>query len=391
VSSIDLGLALRLTRGANPSSMPDILAKAAADFGATDLVVYLIDFGQTALEAMPDRSAHADAPETEQLATTMAGRAFTDQKVVTADRANGVRVWIPVVEGSDHTGVIALTLSSVDERRLEACAELGILAGYLIAAHARCTDLYNLYRRRRRMSLAASMQWDLLPPLVLKAENVSVAGLLEPAYDIGGDCFDYALNGSHLDFAMIDAMGHGLTAARIASLAMCSYRHDRREAQSLEAMHTNLSSLISTQYADGSFATGVLARIDLDSGVLTWTNAGHPLPLLIRQGQVIGELKCAPTPPWGVGRRPPTVATDALEPGDCVLIYTDGITEARTATGDFFGVDRLVDFVNRHASDLLRPEEMLRQLVASVRDHQGFDDLRDDATALMLCWSGSAA
>ena len=60
------------------------------------------------------------------------------------------------------------------------------------------TDLYNLDRRRRRMSVAASMQWDLLPPLVLKAENVAVAGLVEPAYDVGGDCFDCAVNGEFL-------------------------------------------------------------------------------------------------------------------------------------------------------------------------------------------------
>ena len=219
VSLIDFPLALRVARGANPSSMPEVLATAAAGFGATDVVVYLVDFGQTVLEPMPDRAAHAEMPVSESLAATMAGRAFTEQQVLTADRDNGIRIWVPIVEGSDHTGVVAFTVPAVDDRVLDACEELGILAGYLIAAHARCTDLYNLYRRRHRMSLAASMQWDLLPPLVLKAEGVAVAGLVEPAYDIGGDCFDYAVNGAFLDFAIIDAMGHGLGSARIASLA----------------------------------------------------------------------------------------------------------------------------------------------------------------------------
>jgi serine phosphatase RsbU (regulator of sigma subunit) len=172
-------------------------------------------------------------------------------------------------------------------------------------------------------------------------------------------------------------------------LAMGCYRHDRREGQALDAMHAKLGSLIETHYDDGSFATGVMARIELDSGALTWTNAGHPLPLLIRQGRVIGELRCPPTPPWGVAGRKPTVATEQLEPGDCILIYTDGITEARTADGDFFGVERLTDFMNRHASESLRPEQMLRQLVASVREHQGFDALGDDATALIVRWDGS--
>ncbi len=390
MSSIDFGRALREARDANPAAMPDILARSATEFGATDLVVYLVDFSKTVLEPMPDRSLHADAPGTETLATTMAGRAFIDQQIVTADRDGGVRVWIPIVEGSDHTGVIALSLQSMDDGLLAACVELGIMAGYLIAVHARCTDVYNLYRRRRSMSLAASMQWDILPPLVLTAGGVSVAGLLEPAYDIGGDCFDYAVNGSFLDFAIMDAVGRGLGAARIASLAISSYRHDRREGRSIAAMHTSLGSLISSQSDNSSFVTGLLARLELESGAFTWTNAGHPLPLLIRQGSVIGELRCPPTPPWGVSVREPTVTTDQLEPGDCILAYTDGITEARTPDGEFFGVERLIDFMDRHAAESLRPEEMLSRVVASVQDHQGSDDLGDDATALMVRWDGPA-
>ena len=386
MSSIDFGLALREARNANPAAMPDILARSATEFGATDLVVYLVDFSHTVLEPMPDRSVHADAPGTEALATTMAGRAFINQQIVTADRHGDVRVWIPVVEGSDHTGVIALSLPSVDDDLLAACEELGIMAGYLIAVHARCTDVYNLYRRRRSMSLAASMQWDILPPLVLTAGGVSVAGLLEPAYDIGGDCFDYAINGSFLDFAIMDAVGRGLDAARIASLAISSYRHDRREGRSIAAMHTSLGTLISAVHEHSTFVTGLLARIDLETGAFTRTNAGHPLPLLIRQGRVIQELRCPPTPPWGVSARESSMATDQLEPGDCVLVYTDGITEARTPDGEFFGVERLIDFVDRHAAESLQPEEMLARVVASVRDHQGSDDLGDDATALMVRW-----
>lgn len=388
VSSIDFGQVLREARNANPAAMPDILARSATEFGATDLVVYLVDFSRTVLEPMPDRSVHAEAPGTEALATTMAGRAFIDQQIVTADRHGNVRVWIPVIEGSDPTGVIALSLPDMDDGLRTACLQLGLAAGYLIAVHARCTDVYNLYRRRRSMSLAASMQWDILPPLVLSAGGVSVAGLLEPAYDIGGDCFDYALNGSFLDFAIMDAVGRGLGAARIASLAISNYRHDRREGRSIADMHTRLGSLIASLHQDSSFVTGLLARIDLKSGALTWTNAGHPRPLLIRQGHVIGELRCPPTPPWGVGAREPSMTTDQLEPGDCVLAYTDGITEARTPDGEFFGVERLIDFMDRHAAESLRPEEMLSRVVASVRDHQGSDDLGDDATALMVRWDG---
>ena len=150
------------------------------------------------------------------------------------------------------------------------------------------------------MSLAASMQWDLLPPLVIKTEAVAVAGIVEPAYDVGGDCFDYAANGPTFDLAIMDAMGHGLGSATVSGLAMGAYRNDRREARSLEAMHTTLAETITTQYRQTTFVTGQLARIDCRTGELTWTNAGHPRPLLVRHGQVVGQLWCKPTPPWGL-------------------------------------------------------------------------------------------
>ncbi len=387
--TIDFGSALRSARRSNPAAMPEILAKAAAGFGATDLVAYLVDFGQTVLEPLSDRSAHADLPVGEPVGTSMAGKAYADQRMVTAERDDGVRVWVPLLEGSDRTGVVAVTLPAVTDELLKCCEEIGILAGYLIAAQARCTDVYNLHRRRHSMSLAASMQWDLLPPLVLDAGQVSLAGLIEPAYDVGGDCFDYAVNGPTFDFAVMDAMGHGVGSAVIASLAMGCYRHDRREGRPLGVMHVNLAATIEL-FADRSFATGALCRLDLDGGELTWTNAGHPLPILIRGGRVIGELQCKPTPPWGTLAAEPMVATEQLDPGDSVLLYTDGVTEARTPEGEEFGAERLIDLAQRHASDLLAPEMIVQRIVESVRQHQSAD-LVDDATVVLVRWDGSPA
>ena len=362
---------------------------AASEIGATDVILYLVDFGQTMLEPLPDRSPHAEVPAAETVMGSMAGRAFTSQQVVTAERDGGVRVWVPLVEGSDRTGVVALTLPAADDALVRACEELGLLAGYLIAAQARCTDVYNLYRRRHRMSLAASMQWDLLPPLVLKAGGVSVAGILEPAYDVGGDCFDYAANGSVFDFTIMDAMGHGVGSAVTSSLAMGCYRHDRREGRGLLAMHRNLMSTIEAHYRTASFATGLLGRVEVGSGALTLTNAGHPLPLLLRGGQVIGELTCKPTPPWGIAGGEPTVATEQLEPGDSLVLYTDGVVEARTPEGEEFGIDRLIDLIDRYSSDLLPPEAIVRQLVEQVRQHHS-TDLTDDATVVLFRWDGAA-
>ncbi|HEX4905271.1 MAG TPA: PP2C family protein-serine/threonine phosphatase [Acidimicrobiales bacterium] len=384
-----LGDALRLAQLADPASIPDIVLRVAGDIGATDVVVYLVDFAQTTLEPLPDRTTHADLPTSEVVATTLAGRAFTDQAPQVVERAGGWRVFVPIVEGSDRTGVLAVTVPEANDGILHRCEELGLFVGYLIAVHARSTDLYNLHRRRRSLSVAASMQWDLLPPLVLKTERLSVAGLVEPAYDVGGDCFDYALNGQVFELGVFDPLGHGVSSALIAALCVGSYRHDRREGQSLEQMHGNLDEAMSVHFPH-AFTTGQLVRIDVESGVMTWTCAGHPPPLLVRGGKVIGELEYAPALPFGLGALtglPATVETVSLQPGDSVLFYTDGVTEAHVPGGEQFGAERLADLAGQHASDELEPEELVRRLVRAVLEHQD-DLLSDDATMVLFKWHG---
>jgi len=392
VKPLDLRAALRAAQAADPASIPDIVETVASTFGATDIVLYLVDFGQDALEPLPDRRAHADLPTSEPVATTVAGRAFLAQEVVSVERSAGMRVWAPIVEGSERTGVLALTVPESTDAVRQACEELGLFAGYLIATQSRFTDLYNLHRRRRSLSLAASMQWDLLPPLVLKTQRMTLAGVLEPAYDVGGDCFDYALNHTVFDVAIFDAMGHGLQAALVAALAVGSYRHDRRENKSLQKMHAALDSALDQQFQGSAFATGILARVELDTGVLTWTNAGHPAPILIRGGTAIGQLHCPPTVPWGLATITDTVGqaptgSERLEPGDRVLFYTDGIVEAHPPGQEQFGTDRFVEVITQHASDQLQAEALVRLVVDAVLDHQS-DALSDDATVVLFQWNG---
>lgn len=383
---------MRVAQGADPASVPDAVVRIAQDVDGSDVVMYLVDFAQTTLEPLPDRSTHAELPSSEEVASTMAGRAFADQTPVVAERSDGFRVWVPILEGSDRTGVLALTVPSVTTEVVAMCEELGLFTGYLIATHARSTDLYNLHRRRQALSLPASMQWDLLPPLVLKTDRLVVAALLEPAYEVGGDCFDYALNGEVFDFGVFDPVGHGATSALIAAVCVGSYRHDRRENRTLERIHRNLDTAIARQFEAMTFATGQLGSVDLETGHLTWTNAGHPLPLLIRGGQVINQLECPPTLPWGLGSladpgRSTTIADAALEPGDGLLFYTDGVVEAHLPGGEEFGVDRLADLIGQHASDELQPEEVVRRLVRAVLEHQD-DRLADDATMVLVQWNG---
>src|SRR5947209_20370722 len=107
---VDLGRALRAAEGADPASVPDAVARIASSFGANDVVLYLVDFAQQILAPLPTRSAHADLPRSEDVATTMAGRAFLGGVPAVADRDDGQRVWVPLNEGSDRTGVLAVSV-----------------------------------------------------------------------------------------------------------------------------------------------------------------------------------------------------------------------------------------------------------------------------------------
>src|SRR5688500_14416886 len=182
-------------------------------------------------------------------------------------------------------------------------------------------------------------------------------------------------------------MGLGVTSASIAALALGSYRHGRREGRTLTSMSESLDELLRRQFEGEAFATGQLAQLEVESGALTWINAGHPRPLLIRNGEVIAQLEGEPSLPWGLGDDTGEPARDALEPGDGVLFFTDCVVEARTPEGEEFGVDRLADITGQCASNGLAPEEIVRNLVRTVLEHQA-SDLRDDATVVLVEWHG---
>ena len=320
----------------------------AREAGAVDVVTYLVDFEQATLFPIPDRGLHMEMPEGEAVDGSPAGQAFTERRSVTDSSGGAVRHWVPVLEGSECTGVLMITLEDeldqvTDPARGE---ELGMLVGAVISITARQTDLFNAVRRRRPMSLPASMQWDLLPPLHINTPEGSSTGLLVPAYDVGGDCFDHAVNGFTMDVAIMDAMGHGLASSLTSALAMGSYRHDRREGQSLAVMHRTPGRVCSPTDSMGTPSSPV-NWVDsiLRSGRLDWINAGHPRPLLVRSGKVVDQLTCRPSLPWGLGGGLLEQAETELEPGDTVVFYSDGVVDGRSADNAVFGLDRLVALI----------------------------------------------
>ncbi len=115
--------------------------------------------------------------------------------------------------------------------------------------------------------------------------------------------------------------------------------------------------------------------------------AGHPVPLLVRNGKVVATPPYVPSLPVGLGVGNPAVAQLSLEPGDRLLLFTDGVVEARDPNGSFFGEDRLIDLLTREQASGEPAPETMRRLVRAVIDHQE-GNLQDDATMLFVEWLG---
>jgi serine phosphatase RsbU (regulator of sigma subunit) len=319
-----------------------------------------------------------------------AGIAFLHGTTVEVPQAGGVRMDRPLLDGSDQVGVMALTMDTVDDDDRRLLRRLaGLVADMLVTKHS-YTDEFFLIRRREPMSVAAEIQWSLLPPLAMSVPQVEVAGILEPAYDVAGDSFDYALNGDILHMAVIDAMGHGLDAATMATVAIGAYRHARRTHIGLAEIYAFMDRAIAEQFSPDHFVTAQMMRLNITSGHLQWVNAGHPAPLLIRNHEVIQQLHSPTTLPVGFGGDQPQVSEETLQQGDRVLCFTDGLIEEHAAGQEQFGEEQLIDCVNRVERTERGVRPVVRSLSHALKQERG-GRTSDDATLFLIEWRGGAA
>ncbi|RQW95769.1 PP2C family protein-serine/threonine phosphatase [Micromonospora globispora] len=372
---------------------PDALATgvnaALRDLGVT-VTTYLVDVEQDMLRPLPEPGR--PLPDPLPIDASLPGRAYTEVRVRAGQDG---RLWVPVVNGTDRLGLLEVFLPADldpdDEAVRDGCRLISGLVGHLITAKTAYGDGLHSVRRSRPMAVSAELLWHLLPPLTFATDTVAVSGILEPCYEVGGDAFDYALDGTTLALAILDGVGHGLPAVLTTSVAISALRAARRTGTDLPELPGAVDAALRSQWTDGRFVTGVLATFDIDSGRLRYVNAGHPAPVLLRRGRAVRALTGGRRLPLGLtGGGPGEVAEIRLEPGDRLLLHTDGVTEARNAAGEMFGLPRLADLAERHIGSGLPAPETLRRLSRAVAAHRGTASW-DDATVVLVEWSGEAA
>ncbi|MEU5551673.1 MULTISPECIES: PP2C family protein-serine/threonine phosphatase [unclassified Micromonospora] len=216
-----------------------------------------------------------------------------------------------------------------------AVAVAGIALGTGIAAAVAAVRQRQAEQIAELSKLAAVAQQAVLRPLGPRVGTLAVAGRYISSTakaEIGGDLYEAIDTPYGVRMIIGDVRGKGLEAVRLASIVLGSYRHVAYERSDLRGVVADLDRAVARSVGDEDFVTAAL--VEERGGTLTIVNCGHPAPLLLRRGAVIPLEPPAPAPPLGFM---PVVRprVERLEPGDRLLLFTDGLGEARR-DGEFF-------------------------------------------------------
>jgi serine phosphatase RsbU (regulator of sigma subunit) len=263
---------------------------------------------------------------------------------------------------------------SLDGLAREAAAAIELATGY--------TDQFSSARRHAPVATAAQLQQELLPPRIAAARGAEIAGCILPAYDVGGDWFDVAISDTGAWLAVGDAVGKGMTAAGLSALAVSAQRSVRQAGGSLNDAVWEIHEAVHHGTGGEAFMTLVLAEWDARDQTLSWINCGHPRPVVHHADGRVTELDSAVTVPVGIDELRPEVrvAQTSVQPGDLVLLYSDGVYERRDAAGEPFGNPGIRSAVAAAPRSAAGTIAALQRAVLAA----GPGSLRDDATMLAL-------
>lgn len=388
--TLNLSSLLAAVEKAPPSASIDVLAaELAARIRAQEMSFLILHFSGHSLVRLvsvgkePGKGG-VERPEEVPLDRAPYSQVLRMQQPQVLAENGRIRVTAPVTNRGDIIGVLELLVEEdPGPEILQFVAEAGLAFAYVVIANRRFTDLYEWGSRTEPFTLAAEIQHGLLPESsTCEAGQFTLAAGLEPTEDIGGDTFDYALDRNTLHVSITDAIGHEEKAALLATLLVGALRNGRRGGLEIVDQVEHANQAVFAHGGGESFVTGLVLRVELATGRVGTVVAGHPLPLLLRGGEV-RTVKLETGVPFGViGEAGYMEQRLSLEPGDRMLLLTDGMLERNAARVD---VARLL----LETQDL-HPREVVRSMLTAVLSATG-GRLRDDATLLCLDWHGGGS
>ncbi len=361
---------------APPERLPAVVAEAGR---ALDLRIgiYLTDYDQRTLVPL-----RAEAAAELDIETTVAGDVFRRAGTAVTRDGPAPTLWTVLLDGVERLGVLEIVPTDGadpdDPVLREQCRWLASLLGHLVTITTQYGDGLDVRRQRHHRASPAELLWQSLPPLTGATDSVVVGASVRPAYDLCGVVFDYALSERRARLAMFDAGPRTDGASYAVVNALAAYRAARRDGASLGEQFTAVGRELA---GSKTLVTGVLAELDLRTGVLRWLDAGHPAPLIVRDGRELPDTS-ARGARFGTDERLPPVAEVRLRPGDVFALYSHGLAESADRSGTPFGRERVAGYL----ADETLPPETARLLTRAVVGHSDGEP-RSDAGVLVARWA----
>ncbi|MFE6200921.1 PP2C family protein-serine/threonine phosphatase [Streptomyces sp. NPDC057838] len=377
----------RALRTAAPHQLLDAVRRVLTDQYAADSVeLFLADYGLTVLQPV-SVLPHTDQPV--PVHSSPAGRAFGAQEpYVETLPDDRVRAHLPVTVRGDRLGVLTVTLPGGRhaEGDLAELAEIAEVLGHEVVVAERDTDLYLQARRRDRLTLAAEMQWQLLPGRSCARPEYELGAQLEPAYAIFGDNFDWSASADRLSLYVTNGMGEGIEASLLTNLAINALRNARRAGLSLADQAALADQAVYAHYRGRCYLSVLMLDIDLATGQVRAVDAGSPRLLRLRAGTV-ERMDFDAQLPLGMFEETDYVAQEfRVEPGDRLIFVSDGVYDVASPGGETYGDAALARAIQ--STRLLPAAEVPRAILRELTGHRGEGVADDDALVVCLDWRG---
>ncbi len=342
------------------------------EYGIADVELLQVDYRLAALLPLTPGEAVSEPGHP-------AWRCFDHQSPVYVDST----AYLPVSMRGERRGVLRVH-PVTDEGLLADLAEIGTALAHELTAVDPGTDVYRTARRARRLTLAAEMQWELLPGRSRIRPSFSLAGQVEPANAVRGDSFDWSDDGDRVWTATINGMGAGVAASMLTTLATCALRNARRAGISLADQAALADQAIYALHRGEQHLATLLLEVDLHSGLLTAVDAGSPRLVLLRDGEVSVQPLEAQFPLGMFEGSHYREQHIQLRPADRLFMISDGVLDA-TGQDVRYGESALDRMLRRTAP--MSPLDAVRSLLGDLRAFVA-GDLTDDAVVVCLDWYG---